>query len=63
MVLKPFEHSVQKLYNTLMLILGRKSQYGVVYLDEGVRFLVLTGRCKSWFKLKIAFCLKNSMYL
>ena len=28
-VLKPFEHSVQQLYNTRMLTSGRKSQYGV----------------------------------
>ena len=44
MVLKPFEHSVQQLQNTRMLTSGRKSPYGdgVVYLDEGVWFLVLS---------------------
>ena len=42
MVWKPFEHSVQQLHNTRMLTSGRKSPYGVVYLDEGVWFLVLS---------------------
>lgn len=42
MVLRPFAHSVQQLSNTRMLTSGRESQYGVVYLDERVWFLVLS---------------------